>query len=380
MQNVVVSYGDLSRQTGYRTRVVGELEHLDRKSGLSTSLLVFDRQPAAFRNGFASQIPCRVHHRRAVIRFYQEMAKLSRREPVRLVHAHNLYSAALALSARWFFGYKVVLDYHGRVPEEYVFLGKGGQASRKALERLERWAVTGADHIITVSEKLRDYVRERYRQSQPRLSVIPCCADSRQFRWNTDRREEARRRLGLQDKIVVTHLGSMFDWYEPDLMIRVFQRLQTYSAKSHLLIVTGSAREASDYLAARLRPETFTVTSVSHDQVPALLNASDLGLLLLRSSPNIKTSSPAKFSEYLNSGLPVIITPDVGDFSDLVRATGTGVVVADGEPDLTILHRILSERLEYAALCVAAGQGLQWESYEASWQATVRRLTGSASQ
>ena len=44
--------------------------------------------------------------------------------------------------------YKVILDYHGRIPEEYVYLGKGGEPSRKALEGLERWTVTNSDHVV----------------------------------------------------------------------------------------------------------------------------------------------------------------------------------------------------------------------------------------
>src|SRR4051812_34793038 len=37
--NLVLSYGDLSTQSGYRTRVLGELQHLDSAGGLDPFLL-----------------------------------------------------------------------------------------------------------------------------------------------------------------------------------------------------------------------------------------------------------------------------------------------------------------------------------------------------
>jgi len=127
--NLVLSFGDLSQQTGYRTRVLGELRHLDMQMDPETFLLVFDRYPKKFQKNAPSGVPFRVHARSGVLRFYSQLARLSRKGPIRVVHAHNLYSTALALSARPFYGYKVLLDYHGRIPEEYVYLGKGGERS-----------------------------------------------------------------------------------------------------------------------------------------------------------------------------------------------------------------------------------------------------------
>src|SRR5207247_1075812 len=148
--NLVLSYGDLAVPGGYRTRVLGELAALDSQLDRDPFLLVFDRHPADCERTLAGSAAHRVLHRRAVPQFYRELSHIARRKPIKLIHAHNLYSAALALSCRRRYGYKVVLDYHGRIPEEYVFLGKGGSVSRKALEILERWCIKSSDHVIAV--------------------------------------------------------------------------------------------------------------------------------------------------------------------------------------------------------------------------------------
>lgn len=363
--NVVLSYGDLSRESGYRSRVLGELSLIRRTLNSELFLIVFDRQPEEFRKNFALDVPYAVHPRSKTINFYRELARLARRESIGFIHAHNLYSAALALSARYSYGYKVILDYHGRIPEEFVFQKKGGALSRFALERLEKWVVAKSDRVIVVSEKLREYLASRYDVPRAKLSMVPCCADAAAFRWDPARRREVRNAMKLTDKFVCTHLGSLFQWYEPDFLARTFTRIRDQIPAAHLLVVTPEVSLARDYLVKRFPQDVFTVKSVRHQEVPDLLLASDLGFLLLRSAPNIKTSSPAKFSEYLNCGLPVLITPEVGDFSALVANSGAGAIVSrDGEFDSAILHRIMASRDGFAARCVTVGHPLTWAAID----------------
>jgi glycosyltransferase involved in cell wall biosynthesis len=366
MLNLVLSYGDLARPGGYRTRVLGELHALDRQNDLDPFLLVFDRNPSDCEKSFNGNISRQVLHRSSVLQFYKVTADLTRKTPVQLVHAHNLYSAALALSGRRRFGYKVVLDYHGRIPEEYVYLGKGGMTSRRVLESLERWCVQRSDHVIVVSHKLAYYLVDRYHVSPQKISVIPCCADDSIFNWDNSRREAVRSAMNLSTKFVCTHLGSFFEWYDPEMIANVFQQIRN-RRDAHLLVITGECEKAGAYLSARLPVDTFTVRHAAHDEVPGLLNASDLGLLLLRGSPNIKTSSPAKFAEYLNCGLPVLITQEVGDFSEMVTAKQIGAVVNERDDEKALVDRAAADRAQIAAQCVAAGQQLTWRAYSSTW-------------
>src|SRR4030042_1420126 len=55
--------------------------------------------------------------------------------------------------------------------------------------------------------------------------------------------------------------------------------------------------------------------------------AADVGLLLRENSLTDRVASPVKFAEYLRCGLPVILTPYVGDFSALATAEGIGQIV-----------------------------------------------------
>jgi glycosyltransferase involved in cell wall biosynthesis len=373
--HVVLSFGDIYRQSGYRTKVLGELRAFETGGSYQPFLIAFDRDSAHFDKVNLGGIPYAAHPRWALLHYYRDLAALSKRGRIRIVHAHNLYSSAIALSARWFFGYKVIADLHGRVPEEYFFLGKGGKISRWLLTQLEKWVVRRADHAICVSEKLRSYIQTRHHIRQSKLTLLPCCTDGEIFKWTPAARESARKKLGFGDKFVCVHLGSVRHWYDPDLIIQVFEKICQHVASAHLLVATGDVEHTQKYFKDRILANRLTVLEAPHNEVPALLAASDLGLLLLQSSPNIETSSPTKFAEYLNCGLPVLITPSVGDFSGIVAANNLGAVVSeDGRFDIAIVDRILAARQEIAEGCMKAGRTLTWEAWRSAWTAMMDSL------
>jgi glycosyltransferase involved in cell wall biosynthesis len=360
--NLVLSYGDLSHQTGYRTRVLGELQHLDSAGGLDPFLLLFDRNPEKFEmtGGVAhAAVP-----RSEFARFFMEAGVIARRNPIRVVHAHNLYSAALALSARRFYGYKVVLDYHGRIPREFEFPGKGGEWAHRALDMLEEYVIRNADHVIVVSRALGRYVLKQYGIPGSKLSVIPCCTDANLFHIDPELRDRTRIELGLSDRLICTHLGSFFESYESEQLVRTFHSLRERYPAAHLLAVTRDKDAARGFLSRHLPEGTFTVTAAAHERVPALLNATDLGFLLRRASPDIETSSPARFAEYLNCGVPVVITSGVGDFSSLVHNRKLGeLLVTAGESIVSdkLVQAVLHFRSGIAERCAQGGRELTWQ-------------------
>jgi glycosyltransferase involved in cell wall biosynthesis len=381
--HVVLSYGDVFRQSGYRTKVLGELQQYERHAKLEPFLIAFDRDANRIDElNLGSNIRVKAHPRTvlpiAVLHYLRDLASLQRIAPVRTVHAHNLYSGAIGLIGRWRFGYKLIVELHGRIPEEYVILRKGGRLSYRFLKWLESWVMRNADHIIPISHKLKDYLISEYRLHPHTLTVIPDCADPAVFRWDPAMRQSGRQRLGVDGKLVCVHLGSVFIWYDPELIVETFTRIRTRIPSAHLLIVTEDTARVAAYVDGKLPKETVTIMAVPHEQVPNLLAASDLGLLLLRSTANIEVSSPAKFSEYLNSGVPVLITERVGDFSAVVADERVGTIVADdGSFDLTFLDEVLANRTGLAERCVGSGTHLTWQAFYQAWSDILAKLGGN---
>jgi glycosyltransferase involved in cell wall biosynthesis len=72
---------------------------------------------------------------------------------------------------------------------------------------------------------------------------------------------------------------------------------------------------------------------VPRDQVPRELRRYDYQLLLLDDLPNSKLIMHLKLPEYLAAGVPILaVVPEGSAVEDILRSTGTGIVVpADGD-------------------------------------------------
>lgn len=72
--------------------------------------------------------------------------------------------------------------------------------------------------------------------------------------------------------------------------------------------------------------ESAIITSVSNYEVVKYLCASDIAVLLRENVPMNNVAAPTKFAEYILTGLPVIISQNVGDFSNFVIENDLGLV------------------------------------------------------
>ncbi len=57
------------------------------------------------------------------------------------------------------------------------------------------------------------------------------------------------------------------------------------------------------------------------------LMASDMGVLLRERDPLNEVAAPTKFAEYVMTGLPVLISEYVGDYSNFVAENNLGLVL-----------------------------------------------------
>jgi glycosyltransferase involved in cell wall biosynthesis len=81
--------------------------------------------------------------------------------------------------------------------------------------------------------------------------------------------------------------------------------------------------------ASGLPQEAWSLESVAHEKVPEELSRQNAGLHFLTPGISQHAGSPTKVGEYWASGLPVVITPGVGDTEEIIRREGVGVVVSE---------------------------------------------------
>ena len=202
------------------------------------------------------------------------------------------------------------------------------------LEVQQRSALTSSGAILCVSNAMKRELSAMWSLPQSRIDVVPCGTDVEVGREAFRKRDHHRCALNLDGKFVVAYNGSVAPWQMLPQTISMFRHIASIRSDAHFLAVTtniGAMRGFLDH--AGVSAQDSTVVSVPHTEVPAHLAAADLGLLVRDDSPVNRVASPVKFAEYLSCGVPVVLTSNVGDCSELVRDLGVGCVLRSEELD-----------------------------------------------
>lgn len=271
-----------------------------------------------------------------------------------ILHCRNVTMTDIALDvARELNDVRVVFDSRGAEVTEFLDGNnleitekskwpKHLQAGYAELKRQQKRAVHDSDHVLCVSEAMRQTLIEADGLAPAKSSVVPCCPAVEVFHVSPEERQQTRQRLKLNDHLVVAYCGSMA-WYQlPEESMRLFQLIHGSNPSARFLAITTQPdRMRAAMETAGVSDELATVLSVTPSEVPRYLAAADIGLLLREPTMVNHVASPVKFGEYMATGLPVILSPGIGDYSTAVHDRGLGCVVQLDHED-----RELSEQVD----------------------------------
>jgi hypothetical protein len=249
------------------------------------------------------------------------------------VIARNVIAANIALKARKFTGIKrICFDGRGAIAAEWHEYDVTVVDSwKRNIHSLESRAIMESDFRIAVTEKLVDYWHERYGYSEGKHVVIPCTLNS-SFKAHIPKDEEkkhARTSMGLSDNdIVLAYSGSIAGWQSFPELYKYIRPFLT-AAKNHKIVFLAKEEENISRLEKEF-PGQIIRKWVSHHEVPEVLAACDMGILIREQSITNKVASPTKFAEYLSAGLPVLISEGVGDYTEFVKTHDCGMI-ANGQ-------------------------------------------------
>ncbi len=243
--------------------------------------------------------------------------------------ARNVIAANMALRVRNSSPVKkVCFDGRGAIAAEwYEYDVQVVDSWKKEISDLEGRAVNEADYRIAVTEKLVDYWHERYGYSEGKHVVIPCTlnSDFSPAVISDEEKSKAREKLGIgSGDVVLIYSGSTSGWQSFSL---VYQYLQPFLKKavSNKIIFLSKPEENIKKLEMEF-PGQILQKWVGHREVPGVLAAGDMGILIREQSTTNRVAAPTKFAEYLSAGLPVIISENIGDYSEFVKTRNCGII------------------------------------------------------
>jgi glycosyltransferase involved in cell wall biosynthesis len=247
-------------------------------------------------------------------------------------------------------------------PDSIVAMGvmKEGRAIR-LIRMIEQFLYTQAELIVTVTSSSRDILIKRGIDAD-KIIVVTNGIDTGQLTPGPAP-AELRRRLGLENKIVVSYVGTVGMAHGLQLILDAAQDCRNRLPEVHFMIV-GSGAELHDLQQQAIERGLGNVTfvgRVAHGDIVNYWRLSDITLVLLKDIPLFRTVIPSKIFEAMATGTP-IITNVRGELQTLLEPLGTAEII---EPSSL---NALTEAIEKLVRDPARRQALSAAAVKASCQ------------
>jgi len=213
--------------------------------------------------------------------------------------------------------------------------------------KLQKFVISRADHIIAVSNEIKNALIKNLGAQENKISIIPCGVDMNLF-IPLDKQEQ-RKKLGISDNSkIILFVGGFSHRKGIDILLACAKQIQEAN-----FIFVGEGELKTDC------QNCWVVGSRSNDKLPEWYAASDIFFL-----PSRSEGTPVVLLEALACGIPVVAAK-VGGVSDLIRNGETGYLVE--LEDVSMMEKRLRELLgnpEKAVQIGREGKNFVIENYD----------------
>jgi len=212
-----------------------------------------------------------------------------------------------AMVIKWVKHIPFVFEVRDQWPEIPIELGViTNRFLIKILLWLEKTIYKNCSSIVALSSGQADGIRAVLTEEKP-ITVIPNSCDTDVFRPDIDG-SAIRQRMSWGDKLVLLHTGAMGKVNGLDFIIDAAERLKDHSDIVFVLIGDGNQKP---FLESRVKElglrNVEILPSVPKQQLPKILAAADIALVVIANYLIIEHNCANKFFDGLSAGKPVLL-------------------------------------------------------------------------
>lgn len=291
-----------------------------------------------------------------------------RRLRPRLLHVHDPELLPLARYLKSRLGLLVIYDKHEDHSERP---GLEGSLLRHFEQRAYRWL----DHVLLAEES---YERLLAGVDVPRTTIL-------NYALPQPEHDSEHGKAGLHP-VRIVYTGTVSRGRGLFHLLEVARLARTRNADIRVTIAgicnyAGQRREAERLIQKNHLQEVVSLVGwdryASTSELDRARASAHLGTMLAEPEPNYVVSIPTKFYEYMQAGLPMVVS-DFPLWRDFIERNGCGLVVDSGDPRqsletiLTLVRESRFERMREA--CRAHARQYRWDVMEARLLGVYERL------
>jgi glycosyltransferase involved in cell wall biosynthesis len=252
-----------------------------------------------------------------------KLAQVIRRHPIDVIHAHHFEGLLVSSLARLGTRIPIIFDAHTLLTSElpYYRLGLPRQVKRFLAAAFDRHMPVLADHVITVTDRIRERLLRLGALRADGVTVVPNGVESHFFA-----RPGGKPRTGKGSPTLI-FTGNLAPYQGIDLMLQALRKVLDRRSDVRLKIVTNSSFERYTGLARELGiMEAIDIVPAPFEEIPELLAGATVAV-----NPRTECDGiPVKLLNYMAAGKPII---SFAGSAPGARHRETGWLVPDGDVD-----------------------------------------------
>jgi glycosyltransferase involved in cell wall biosynthesis len=237
----------------------------------------------------------------------------------------------VALSA-WFLARRkqapFVFEVRDLWPESLSAVGVGSSNSllHRSLTRIVAFLYQQADRVVVVSPAFEDYLVEHWQVPREKISIVENGVETQLFSPRSG--SDLKRTLGLEEKFVVSYIGTMGLAHGLEAILESAASLQHANPRVSFLFVGEGAEKARIVALAKERclSNVQFLDQQPRAEIPNYIAASDACLVLLKKTDVFKTVIPTKMLEFMSCGRPVILGVE-GQARSILQESRAGLTI-----------------------------------------------------
>jgi len=237
------------------------------------------------------------------------------------VHAEDSFMGYVAYMASRILNVPYVLDLHGLWGEEY--LGEHGSESSEYssyLGELEKTTVLQANHVIAVSNPMKDHLVSVYGASPNNITVIP----------NGGFVSKRRAKFSSRMNLIYGGVFAYWERVEDFIGMALHPKGQQFD---FLLLGSGPRKSRLLKELHKQKPSNLAYLGLKpREDALEIFSRCQIGIAPSSSDSVRQVAWPIKVMDYMSCGLPVI-APRIGEWAEMIRSSGAGIVTERSDPE-----------------------------------------------
>lgn len=274
------------------------------------------------------------------LKFVSTAFNVARKEKYTVIHSRSYFASSVGLLLKTFLSKKLIFDKRDFWIDAKIETGRletsmlSHRIIHSFLRFFERRLFLRSDHIISLTERAKQIVLQKYPSRKPDdITVIPCCVDLSLFDPTHIKSEESgnlKERLGLDGAFVLGYVGSIGPAYMIPELLECFQVISNEIGNAKLLMLVNNDKEEV-YKIARERNvdvKGIIISTAPRDEMPKYISVFDCGIYFITPTYAKQATSPTKLSEILAMQKPVITNKNVGDAEKIFDELECGYLIS----------------------------------------------------